>query len=59
MVTYVSTALCMFRWESIGFGKMIKEWKSNEVDLRETDAVEVPADAVIFRVPVDPEWGIK
>lgn len=49
----------VFRWESLGFAKMLKEWRSDKVDLRPCDAVEVPDDAVVFRVPVETGWGVK
>lgn len=50
-------AVHVFRWETIGFAKMLTEWKDSRVDLRSCDAVEVPEDAIVFRVPVGPDWG--
>lgn len=55
----LDNAVHVFRWESIGFAKMLKEWKSSSVDLRPCEAVEVPQDAVIFRIPVEDGWGKK
>lgn len=52
-------AVHVFRWESIGFAKMLTDWKSDKVDIRPCEDVELPADAVIFRVPVPGNWGIK
>jgi len=55
----LDSAVHVFRWESIGFAAMLKDWKSSKVDLRAIDSVEVPTDAVIFRVPVADDWGKK
>ena len=53
----LDNALHVFRWEAIGFAKMLKEPKGGKVDLRAVDPVELPMDAVIFRVPVSDDWG--
>jgi hypothetical protein len=56
----LSRAVWVFRWESLGFSKMIEDWKNTKVDLRPVSDVDIPAGAEIFRVPVaDPQWGIK
>jgi hypothetical protein len=55
----IDNAVHVFRWESIGFAGMIREWRSNKVDLRPCDPVEVPPDAIVFRVPVPEGWGLK
>ena len=55
----ISDAVHVFRWESIGFAKALEEWKSNKVDLRPVADVEVPEDAIVFRVPVPAGWGKK
>lgn len=52
-------AVHVFRWSEIGFSRMLSEWKSAKVDLRPCDPVEIPEDAVIFRVPVSDDWGLK
>ena len=52
----VSRAVHVFRWESIGFAKMIE---TEAADLRPIVDVDMPADAEIFCVPVHDEWGIK
>ena len=52
-------AVHVFRWESIGFAKMLVEWDSSKVDIRACDPVEVPAGSVIFRIPVAAGWGLK
>lgn len=55
----LENAVHVFRWESVGFAKMLTEWKSDKVDTRACEPVELPQDAVIFRVPVADGWGIK
>lgn len=50
-------ALHVFRWSEIGFAKMLENPKSEKVDLRPCADVEVPEDAVVFRVPVSEAWG--
>ncbi len=55
----LSNAVHVFRWESMGFAKMIEDWRGAKVDLRKVTDVELPRDSVIFRVPVPNGWGIK
>lgn len=55
----LTNAVHVFRWESMGFAKMIADWKNTKVDLRKVADVELPRDAVIFRVPVPKDWGLK
>ena len=55
----LTNAVHVFRWESMGFAKMVEDWKSSSVDLRPVAPVEVPFDAVVFRVPVEAGWGKK
>jgi hypothetical protein len=51
----ISRALHVFRWESIGFAKMVE---TANADLRPIADVDMPADAEIFRVPVSADWGL-
>ena len=55
----LDNAIHVFKWTSIGFAKMIQEWRSSNVDLRPVDPVELPLDAVLFRIPVADGWGLK
>ncbi len=55
----LTNAVHVFRWESMGFAKMLEDWKNPKVDLRKVFDVEVPRDSVIFRAPVCADWGIK
>lgn len=55
----LTKAVHVFKWEGIGFAKMIEEWKSSKVDIRPCADVETPSEAVLFRIPVSKDWGIK
>lgn len=55
----LSNAVHVFGWSGVGFTRMVSEWKSDKVDLRPCADVEVPQDAIVFRVPVDAGWGRK
>jgi hypothetical protein len=55
----LTRAVWILRWESIGFDGLLKDPKSSKATLRKLDhAVECPADAEVFRVPVDANWGL-
>ena len=54
----LSRAIHVFRWESIGFDGVIKNPKSNKVTLKPLADVDMPADAEIFSIPVESEWGL-
>lgn len=51
----LSRALHVFRWEGIGFAKMVE---TANADLRPIPDVDIPADAEIFSVPVPDAWGL-
>lgn len=52
----LSRALHVFKWESIGFAKMVETEKA---DLRHINDVDMPEDAEIFCIPVHDKWGLK
>ena len=52
----LTRALHVFKWESIGFAKMVETAKA---DLRPISDVDIPAGAEIFCVPVPENWGLK
>jgi hypothetical protein len=52
----LSRALHVFKWESIGFAKMVETAKA---DLRPIADVDLPADSEIFAIPVHDNWGAK
>lgn len=51
----ISRAVHVFRWESIGFAKMVETAKA---DLRPISDVDMPEGAEIFCVPVHDQWGL-
>lgn len=51
----ISRALHVFKWESIGFAKMVETAKA---DLRPIADVDLPAGAEIFCLPVHDQWGL-
>lgn len=55
----LTNAVHVFRWESMGFAKMVEDWKNTKVDLRKVADVEIPKDSIIFRVPVPESWGLE
>lgn len=55
----LARAVWVFRWESVGFAKVIEDPRASGADLRRIADVDLPADAEIFRVAVAPEWGLS
>ena len=51
----ISRAVHVFRWENIGFAKMVETEKA---DLRPIADVDMPEGAEIFCVPVHDHWGL-
>lgn len=52
----LSRAVHVFKWESIGFAKMVETEKA---DLRPIADVDMPVESEIFCIPVDDKWGLK
>jgi hypothetical protein len=53
---HLSRALHVFKWEGIGFAKMVETAKA---DLRPIADVDIPEGAEIFSVPVPENWGLQ
>jgi hypothetical protein len=51
----LSRAVHVFKWESIGFAKMVETQKA---DLRKIADVDLPEAAEIFCIPVADDWGL-
>lgn len=51
----LTRALHVFKWENIGFAKMVETAKA---DLRPIADVDIPADSEIFSIPVEESWGL-
>lgn len=54
----LTNAIHVFSWSGVGFAAMVRNWKE-KTDLRPVADVEVPNDAIVFRVPVPDGWGVK
>lgn len=52
-------ALHVFRWEAIGFAKVIEKPESSKVDLRPIADVDIPEGSEIFSIPVSDNWGFS
>lgn len=53
---YLTNAVWVFGWESIGFAGVIKN--PDEADIRKMDDTDIPYHSEIFRVPVCDGWGL-
>ena len=51
----LSRAVHVFKWESIGFAKVVETQKA---DLRKIADVDLPEAAEIFCIPVADDWGL-
>jgi hypothetical protein len=54
---YLSNAVWVFRWESVGFAKVIED--PSKADIRPIADVDIPDGAEIFCIPVSDNWGLK
>lgn len=56
---YLTRAVHVLQWRSIGVDGLIADPKSSKVTLKAMSRpVEIPQSAEIFCVPVDASWGI-
>jgi len=56
---YLDNAILVQSWSEIGFDGMLENPKSSKVRLKKLKyRVDLPADAELFRVPVDANWGL-
>lgn len=55
----VTRAIHVRRWDEIGFDGMVADPKSKRVTLKPIpNGFDCPADAELFRVPVEDSWGL-
>jgi hypothetical protein len=55
----LNRAVWVYRWTNVGFNGVIDNPKDPHVELRKMGAsVEIPFGSVIFRIPVENEWGL-
>ena len=55
---YLSRAVWVFKWESVGFAAVIENPKKAKADIRPIVDVDIPDGAEIFCVPVAENWGL-
>jgi hypothetical protein len=56
---YLSRAVWVFGWQSVGFAAVIADPKKTKADIRVMPTiVDLPVDAEIFRLPVGDDWGL-
>lgn len=56
----LTRAVHVFCWDSIGYSRMLVDWRSDKVDIRQCEHdVEVPKGSVIFFSPVEDTWGLS
>ena len=56
---HLDRAVWVFRWERIGFAKMLEDPTQEGVDIRPMSTrVDLPTGAEIFRLPVGDDWGV-
>jgi len=55
---YLSNAVWVFRWESVGFAEVVADPKKSKADIRKIADVEVPEASEIFSIPVENSWGL-
>ncbi len=53
---YLSNAVWVFRWSSIGFDGVLKN--PSKAEIRKIDDVDIPAQSEVFCVPVPDGWGL-
>lgn len=53
---YLSNAVWVFRWETIGFNGVIEN--PAKADIRKIADVELPEASEVFCVPVNDSWGL-
>jgi len=55
----LDNAVWVFKWSAVGFAAVVSDPAKAGADIRLIDPVEVPANSVIFRIPVAQDWGLK
>ena len=55
---YLTRAVHVFRWESMGFAAMLAQGKGPKVDLRSIADVDLPEQSELFAIPVGDSWGL-
>ena len=53
---YLSRAVWVFKWQSVGFAKVIEN--PANADIRKIADLDIPETSEIFSIPVSDEWGM-
>ncbi len=53
---YLTRAVWVFRWESVGFAAVVAD--PAKADIRPIADLDIPCGAEIFRIPVPETWGL-
>lgn len=53
---FLTRAVWVFRWEGVGFAKVIED--PSKADIRPIANIDVPIGSEIFRIPVPSDWGL-
>ena len=56
---YLTRAVLVRHWSSIGFTGMLENPSSDKVTLEQSPDIDFPIDVEIFRAPVSNDWGVK
>ena len=54
---YLSRAVWVFKWESVGFAAVIAD--PSKADIRPIADIDIPVGSEIFRIPVEENWGVQ
>ena len=55
---YMTRAVNLFRWESVGFPAVVKDPVGSKADIRPILDLDVPAGSEVFSIPVEDDWGL-
>lgn len=55
---FLTKAVWVLRWESIGFDGVVANPKSSKVTLKAIADLDIPGGSELFRVPVSEGWGL-
>lgn len=53
---YLTRAVWVFRWQSVGFAAVVAD--PSNADIRPIADVDIPNGSEIFRIPVGNDWGL-
>jgi hypothetical protein len=55
---YITRAVWVFSWESVGFNGVIADPTNKKVNIKPIADIDLPSGAEIFCVPVHDSWGL-